>query len=101
MFLPLYRGGGVPGLEQDRIALSDGWLSVGLLLDDTFAGAMRTLRDAIAIEVEDVTPGEVVAYEDIAEWLGLDRPAVPCGGQADLDHPGCGRLRALPGRDPR
>ncbi len=74
MFLPLYRGGGVPGLEQDRIALSDGWLSVGLLLDDTFAGAMRTLRDAIAIEVEDVTPGEAVRL-----WVDPRLESLPPG----------------------
>ncbi len=65
LFLPLYRGGRVPALQRDRRRLASGWLSVGLHLDDTFAGVTRAMQDAIAFDVADLTPlGAVPLWRD-------------------------------------
>ena len=60
LFLPVFRGGGVPALQAERRRLSDGWLSVGVLLDDVFLDTLAQLQDSVAIEVVDITAGEPV-----------------------------------------
>jgi PAS domain S-box-containing protein len=55
LFLPLYRGGIVPATEAERRQLSDGWLSVALLVDDTFTELLKTLREGLAVEAEDIS----------------------------------------------
>ncbi len=74
LFLPLYLGGELPEREQERLERSDGWLSVGVLLDDTFGAAIRAVRDAVAIEVDDVTAGEAVPL-----WTDPRLGALPRG----------------------
>ena len=80
LFLPVFHGGGVPELQADRRKLSDGWLSVGVLLDDVFRDTLALVQDFVAIEAVDVTAGEpVLLWSDprlggiTPRVMGLDR----------------------------